>query len=94
MGREFHVSPSINEAYYVVEDQRFLRGRGIWRERLRRKKNGRKVRSKRLSRDCLAIGIAPEVLGDFGTAGEGCSGAVLESKQGLHDASRGSVHDL
>jgi hypothetical protein len=26
MGREFHVSPSINEAYYVVEDQRFLRG--------------------------------------------------------------------
>ena len=38
--------------------------------------------------------IAPEVLGDFGTAGEGCSGAVLESKQGLHDASRGSVHDL
>jgi hypothetical protein len=24
MGREFHVSPSINEAYYVVEDQRFL----------------------------------------------------------------------
>ena len=27
MGREFHVSPSINGAYYVVEDQRFLRSR-------------------------------------------------------------------
>jgi len=29
MGREFHVSPSIKEAYYVVEDQRFLRAEGF-----------------------------------------------------------------
>jgi hypothetical protein len=29
MGSEFHVSPSINEAYYAVEDQRFLRAEGF-----------------------------------------------------------------
>jgi hypothetical protein len=29
MGREFHVFPSIKEAYYVVEDQRILRAEGF-----------------------------------------------------------------